>query len=476
MTHSKWALEHKKWVWIIALALCLGGGVLFVKKIFTNRYSNQVGDQAMAAFSGETDYEPEQRVQGVLDIAHWTTPNGARVYFVQSEALPIVDVQVVYDAGAARDRDKNGVAHLTNSLLLEGAKDLDAAQIARQLDRIGAEISTHVYRDMASVSLKSLSKAQYLEPAIETLGKILSEPTFEQEAFEREKNNAIISLKNQAQSPSSIASKTFYQSVFAEQPYANWVLGSKDSLQAITPEDLSAFFKQYYVAQNAVIAIVGALTPSQAYALSDQLSQNWPTGARASDLPPVKPIQGTTLKVDYPSSQTHILMGAPGVKRGDPDYFPLMVGNHILGGNGTVTRLFQAIRNDKGLAYDVHSYFIPMRQKGPFIIGLQTKNERAQEALSELKRTVSHFVAKGPSASELEAAKRNIEGGFALRFESNEAICQNLTVLGFYDLGLDYFNRYTENVSKVELNTIQDAFKRRIDLKAMTTVLVGQGG
>ncbi len=181
---------------------------------------------------------------------------------------------------------------------------------------------------------------------------------------------------------------------------------------------------------------------------------------------------GSTRYIENPASQSHILIGAPGIRRGDPDYFPLFVGNYVLGGGGFVSRLVEEVRQKRGLAYSVYSYFSPLQQRGPFVIGMQTKREQAPEALAVVQKTLRDFLANGPTAQELEAAKQNIAGGFPLRIDSNRKIHEYLAVIGFYHLPLSYLDDFAGNVERVTVADVKSAFARHVDPDKLVTVVV----
>lgn len=408
-------------------------------------------------------------------IQHWQTANGARVYFVASPEIPMVDAQVVFDAGAVRDGNKPGLAGLTNGMLNEGAGDKNADAIAQQFDELGARQGNSADRDTASFSLRTLSDPAQLQPAVDLLALILSKPTFPQDAYSRVQNNALIGLQAQKQSPDEITNQAFFKAVYGTHPYAADPSGTEDSVKALTVEDLKAFYKQYYVSRNAVVAIVGALDRAGAEKLANTLVGSLPEGAAATSLPEVAELgQGSTQRVQHPSTQSHVLMGQPGIRRTDADYFALYVGNHILGGNGLVSRISDEIREKRGLSYSAYSYFMPMRERGPYMLGLQTRTDKADEAVKVLRETLEKFVKDGPTAKELDAAKRNITGGFALRVDSNKKIADYLGLIGFYGLPLDYLDNFISRMNAVTLAQIKDAFKRRVDPAKMVTVIVGK--
>lgn len=413
--------------------------------------------------------------QALPDIQSWKTEKGAKVLFVEAHELPIVDVRIVFDAGSARDGERAGVAGLTNALLDQGAAGMDADAIAGGFEQRGAQLGTGSERDMAWVSLRSLSDGKLLRPSLELFGDVLSRPDFPQADFEREQQRTLIGLEYQKQQPDSIVENAFYHDVYGAHPYAGNPSGTEDSVAALSVKDLKTFYRQYYVARNATVVIVGDVTRKQAEAIAGQLVDALPEGEKAPPLPKVAALnKARTQFIEYPSTQSNVLMGEPGVRRGDPDYFPLYVGNHVLGGSGLVSRISEEIREKRGLSYSAYSYFIPMKRKGPYTLGFQTRNDKRDEALAVLRDTVKKFVKEGPTDKELASSKNNIIGGFPLAVSSNSKITEYLAMIGFYDLPLDYLSTFTDNIKAVTADQIRDAFRRRVDVDDMVTVIVGR--
>jgi len=407
-------------------------------------------------------------------IQHWQTDNGTRVYFVPAPNLPMVDINVVFDAGSARDSEKPGIAMLTNKLLSEGAGGQSADQIAEHFDNLGAKLGNSVDRDMATVSLRSLAESELLQPALDMLALLLAKPDFEAIALERVRQKRLSYLKYQQQSPDAIGEKAFYQAVFSTHPYATLPEGTAESVTTITRDEVKAFHQRYYVTKNALIVIVGALERKEAAKLANTVVSQLPVGKIAPALPPVPALrEAQTIHLEHPSSQTHVLMGQPGMKRGDPDYFTLYVGNYILGGSGLVSQLGKEVREKRGLAYSAYSYFFPQRVAGPFWMNLETRNDQTTEALQVVQDTMRDFVENGPTANQLKAAKQGITGKFPLRIKSNSNIISYLAMIGFYRLPLDYLHTFNDNVEAVTLDMIKDAFKRRLNLDKFVTVTVG---
>jgi len=407
-------------------------------------------------------------------IETWNTTKGARVLFVAAPDLPILDVRLVFDAGSARDGKRSGLASLTATMLTQGTREWDADTVAERIESVGAELSASAGRDMATLSLRTLTAGSALNQALETLAKSLSEPRFGQADFERVRENRLVALRQDEQDPGTVGSKAIYHKVFGDHPYASDPAGAPETVSAIRRKDLVEFYRRYYVAGNAAIAMVGALSQEQARDLAERLTADLDTGEPPPELPPVPELSDPVLeRLSFPSTQTHIFAGQPGMRRLDPDYFPLYVGNYILGGGRFVSLLMDEVRKKRGLSYSVYSYFFPMAEWGPFLMGLQTKNDQAAEAREVLMDTVRRFREQGPTEAELAAAVKHITGGFPLRIASNSKVVGYLEVIGFYGLPLDYLDRFSERVSEVGAEQIRDAFNRRLHPDRFATVIVG---
>ena len=414
-------------------------------------------------------------VYATPEIQSWKTENGARVLFVPATEIPMLDVRIVFDAGSARDDGLSGLAVLTNGLLSEGAAGKTSQQIAEAFESVGAEIEYDAARDMALVGVRSLTESRYLSSAIESLKQVLTQPDFPQDAYQRELNRMKVAVKAREQSPSALAGEAFNKAVFADHPYASPSAGTKQSLEKLTLDDIRAFYKKYYVANNATVAIVGNVERRQAEEIVNALVSALPVGEKATALPAVKPLtEAKKIVIDYPSAQTHIFVGQPGMKRGDDDYFSLYVANHPFGGSGFSSRLVEVLREEHGLAYSVYSYFSPLREKGVFAMGMQTKTEQTSQALSLLDQELKKYVENGPEEQELADSISNITGSFPLNIDSNSKLLEYIAMIGFYDLPMDYLDRFIANVRAVDVNKVNDALTRRVDPEKMVTVVVGK--
>ena len=406
-----------------------------------------------------------------VKIEHWVSPSGTRVYFVESRVLPMLDIQVDFAAGSMFDpQGKSGLAALTRSTLDLGAGKRDESAIAEQLADIGATLGGGADTDRASVALRTLSAKDKRDVALDILRNVLHAPLFDAAIFDREKTRTISGLKEAMTRPDSIAGKAFWAAMYPSHPYGQQA--TPESIAALERDELADFHKRYYTATNASITLVGDISRKEAEQIALSIAAGLPKGEPVT-LPaaPGQP-KGNTVKLPHPASQAHIYIGLPAIERGNADFFPLLVGNYTLGGGGFVSRLMKEVRDKRGYAYSVYSYVAPMKQAGPFQIGLQTKRSQAKDAIKVSREVLDGFLKDGPSAEELTAAKANLTGSFPLRLDSNKKLLDNAAMIGFFGLPLDYLDHYQAKVEAVTADDIKQAFARHVRPADLITVTV----
>lgn len=409
-----------------------------------------------------------------INIQAWKTAKGAKVMFVEAEEVPMLDLRLVFNAGGARDGDKPGLAAMTNGLLNEGTATASVDDIARHFESLGAVIHLGSYRDMAIASLRTLTAPEYREKALPMFYDIVAHPSFPNEAVERVRQQMLLGLESEKQNPQATLSRTFFSTLYTGHPYGVPPNGTEESLKTITQNDLKHFHEQYYVASNVVIAMTGAVDRATAEQIANAIDALLPAGNAA---PQLQTPQGMTAdaekRLPFPSSQTHIVVGGLSVDRRTTDWAPLYVGNEILGGGGFTSRLNQIIRQDNGLAYSVYSTVSPMAQAGPFMMGLQTRNDSADKALGMVKDTFARFITDGPTQKELDDAKKNILGSLPLTTANNSSIVDQLGAMAFYDLPLDYLETLPVKIAAVTVDDVKRAFAEHIASHKQLTLLVG---
>jgi len=419
-----------------------------------------------------------------IPVQQWTQASGARVYLVESPAIAMVDVQLDFDAGTRRvPAGQAGLAGATAALLSKGvaARGTDPALDENALGEawadLGASFGASAGTDRFSFSLRSLTEPELLNQAVQLAARQIAEPAFPAAVWERDRQRMGAQLKESYTRPGSVAAREFSKAVYGGHPYGHEL--TAETLARISVADMRAFHAAYITACNTRVSIVGAVTRAQADAMVTGLLARLPpvncAGAAAlapvGEVPPLE--SARQLRIPFDSAQAHVLMGQPGFKRNDPDFFAITVGNYILGGGGFVSRLTEEVREKRGLSYSVYSGFSPGRHAGAFTVGLQTRPDQAAQATEVARQVIAKFVAEGPSAAELKAAKDNLIGGFPLLIDSNRKLLGNLSNIAWNDLPLDYLDTWTAQIARVSADQIKAAFARKLQPEKMLTVTVG---
>lgn len=456
------------------------------------------------------------------NIESFTTTKGTKVLFVRTTELPIVDIRITFNAGAARDHmldstGKNryqGTASLTAAMLAKGINknpqgniskelladvndnvdddDLTSTQdtsekvsstktnnikteneIAAELENYGLSFSSKAYKDMFVVSMRSLSADKYLQPATELMHDILTKSSFPEDVLKRVKAQAIIGLKQAAERPSSLANKAFFKHLYGKHPYALPSTGTLDTVPNITQNELKLFRDQFLVAKNASIAITGDLTKEQANQLAESITADMIIGQAAPKLPTPKKPKRTHVHVPFNSNQTTIIAGQLGIDRQDPKVYDLTVANDILGGGEFHAKLMHELREKRGLTYGAYSGFSPMQVTGPFTISFSTRNDKAKQALKVTKRTLKNYLINGATPAEITETKNSMVNKFPLGLATNKSINGWLGMMAFYNLPLDYMADYSLNIKTVTPYSVNRAFQDKVSTRNLVIVTVG---
>ncbi len=418
----------------------------------------------------------------ILPIEKLDSFKGSKGYLVQTKTLPMVDIEVSIDAGDRYDpAGKSGLADMAASLMNYGVRGdqglLSEAQIADEIADLGANIGLSVGGERAILRIRSLSRKDLRDRAVKLAAAMLSAPTYDAKILEREKQRTITNLLEAETKPEFVLERRFTKSVYGDYPLGN--TPTVKSVAAVSTNDLLQFHKQFYRSDRMIVSIVGDVDRAQANEIMQTLLQKIPqSGASIAKLPelqrsPVESLAQREIQIPFDSQQAHIAMGMTAVTRSNPDYFPLLVGNYILGGGGFVSRLMAEVREKRGLAYSVFSYFAPGKDTGIFQAGLQTKNDQATMALEVMSSTIAKFIADGPTTSELLAAKSNLVNGYPLRIDNNRKLLDNVSSIAWNDLPLDTMEIWTKQVEAVTLEQVTAAFQKYLAMDRMKIVVLG---
>ena len=418
----------------------------------------------------------------ILPIEKLEPVKGAQAYLVQTKALPMVDIEISIDAGDRYDpAAKSGLATVVGQLMNYGAKSekglLTEAQIADEIADLGANLGVSVSGERAVMRIRTLSRKDLRDRAVQLASAMLSAPTYDAKILAREKQRMTTALLESETKPETVLDRRFRKSVYGNYPLAN--SPTVQSIANISASDLQQFHKQFFRGDRMIVSIVGDVSKAEAAEIVQGLLQRVPqSGPAIAKLPefersPVEPLSQREIVIPFDSQQAHIAMGMTAVTRSNPDYFPLLVGNYVLGGGGFVSRLMSEVREKRGLAYSVFSYFAPGKDAGIFQAGLQTKNDQAALALDVMSSTISQFIANGPTQSELDAAKANLINGYPLRIDNNRKLLDNVSSIAWNNLPLDTMEVWTKQVEAVSLEQVKAAFQKYLAMDRMKIVVLG---
>jgi zinc protease len=417
-------------------------------------------------------------------IEHWQQANGARIYLVRSPSIPMLDVRIDFDAGLRREPAEqvglvSGLAGMFNKGVMAraDAAALDENAISQAWADLGASFGASASADRLSFSLRTLTEPDLLNKAVALAARQLGEPAFPAAVWERERQRIVANLRESYTRPASVASRDFGKAVYGGHPYGREM--TAQTLDRVNVEHMRLFYAAHVSPCRARVSMVGALDRAQADALARALLARLPPVpcSRLLPLPPVAEVpplaKASELRVPFKSTQAHLLIGQPGFKRDDPDFFALVVGNHILGGGGFTSLLTNELREKRGLTYGIYSYFSPGLHAGAFTIGMQTRADQVDQALGVVRQVLGDFVRNGPTEAQLRAAKDNLMGGFPLRLDSNAKLLDNVANIAWYELPLDYLQTWTQQVDRLTVADVRAALGRKLQPDRMLTVVVG---
>jgi zinc protease len=398
--------------------------------------------------------------------------SGAILLVAERPSLPMVVMSITLKTGSASDpAGKEGLANLTAELLMRGTKRHSAQALAQELDFLGASLGVDADYETTTISLTTLTKN--IDQSLTLLAEVLLTPTFPQTELALKRKEIEGSIKSREEQPGWVAQRTFLSTLYPHHPYGQLVEGAPTALEKLTSTDVTAFHRTHYGPNGAIIAFAGDITQAQAATLLQKHLADWKPRARPEVAwPDDTPAVAKRLNVDKKVSQANILLGHPGIARANPDYYAVQLMNYILGMRGTESRLMKRIREELGLVYSISSTFMARKHAGPFLVSLQTKNASATQATEETLQVIRAMIEQGLTPEELNDAKAYFINSFPLRMASNRDVAALLPILEFYDLGLDYPDRYATIIGQVTLEQVQAATKTYLHPKQFLQVIV----
>lgn len=440
--------------------------------------------QPIQAIDNLSSLKNEEKLDfSIPKFQHFTTSNGVPVIFFQSNQLPIVDVDLRFNAGSARDESIKtksfGLASMVANLLTKGTKDLDETAFAEATEQLGIELDSGAYKDQFVINLRSLSDADKLDPALNLLNEVLNEPRFDPQVLERSKAQQVLGLKQMMQNPSYLANITFNKTLYGSHPYAHSSYGSIETIPNITTKDLKRFHDTYLVAQNASLSITGDLSLQQAKQAAEAITKDLPQGKPAPKLPDPTPIKESQwVHVDYDSDQTSVIIGQHGysINANSADLqrsTDFNIGNEILAGSGFNSRLMGKIRKEMGYTYGIYGNMTAMQAKGPYSIKFSTRNEKADEAIEATLETVKDTLQQGVTKEEFKLTQENLINSYPMGFSSNAGINSMLGALNFHKLPDSYITEYVDRINNSDIDSVNSTLQNTLTPEKFIIVTVG---
>jgi zinc protease len=377
-------------------------------------------------------------------------------------------------SGATHDPSgRAGVANLTASLLDEGTARRTSTQIAEEIDFVGGSLSSSASHDYTTVSVRVLKKD--IEKGMDLLSDVLLHPRFDPREVDRVKQLVLGAIDGEKDDPMTLAKRAFDRMIFGDHPYRNPVIGLAETVRTIDSEALRQFHQRYYLPNNAQVTVVGDVTEAAAVSLVDRYFSAWERRPLESDSTPAPVLQmKKEEKIEKGVTQTSVLMGHLGIARKNPDFYPVIVMNYILGGGGFSSRLLSEIRDNQGLVYSASSSFNAQWYPGSFSVSFQTRADNTQAAISAVRLEIDRIRTEGVSETELSEAKAYLIGSFPLRLETTGALAGILSSVGFYELGLTYFHDYPRAIEAVTREDVLRVAKQYLHPDRMALVIVGR--
>ncbi len=408
-----------------------------------------------------------------LDAKREVLDNSLTLLSVERHNLPIVQVVIGIKAGSIFEpEEKAGLANLTASLLTEGTKNRTARQLSEEIEFVGGAVGASADNDYITVSLSVLKKD--LNLGFELLSDIILNPLFPENELNKKRERIKGSLKAQEDDPEFVASREFRKAVFVTHPYGRLIQGTPETLDMINRNDIVNFHSSFYVPNNAIMSVVGDITPEEVKNLLKQYFSEW--HAKESKISPAhfsaEIREKKIILIDKDLTQANIILGHLGISRDNPDYYAISVMNYILGAGGFESRLMQNVREEKGLAYNIYSFFDANKYSGTFQVGVQTKNETANAAIDEILKEIKEIRTTPVSDAELSDAKSFLTGSFPLRLETGARIANFLIAVEYYGLGTDYIDKYPSYINSVTREDVLRVAKKYLDPEDFILVIV----
>lgn len=409
-----------------------------------------------------------------MKIQKVKSPGGLEAWLVEEHSVPLMAMRYAFEGGNSQDpADRAGLANFMTAMMDEGAGDLSAIQFQERMEEIAMRMGFEDSRDAVYGSFETLTR--YRDKAVDLLKLAVNKPRFDADAVDRVRQQLLARLAYEARDPDRVAGIKWSETAFPNHPYGRPANGKPDTLQSITRDDLETYRKRVFAKSNLKIVAVGDVTAAELGKVIDDIFGGLPDKSALVEVPKVSPLKGgafNVVEMDVP--QSVVVFGHSGLARKDKDFMAAFVVNHILGGGSFASRLMEQVREKRGLAYGVYSYLQPYFHSAIFAGSVATKNEAVNQSLDVIKGELKRMAEEGPTAVELENAKKYLTGSYALRFDTNAKIADQLLAIQRDDLGIDYVDRRNAEVEAVTIEDCKRVAKQLLKTDDLIVTIVGK--
>jgi zinc protease len=409
-----------------------------------------------------------------MKIQEVKSPGGIAAWLVEEHSVPLIAMRFAFEGGSVQDPDgKEGLANFVASTLDEGAGDLTSKQFQERMEEIAMRMSFDDARDAFYGSFETLSEKR--DDAVNLLALAVNKPRFDVDAVDRIRGQLLAGLINAARDPDRVASEQWAATVFAGHPYGRPVNGTAESLKKITREDLAAYRSHIFAKDTLRVVVVGDIDAKALGTMLDTVFGGLTAKAKLTPVAQTTAKSTETLKVvDMAVPQSVARFGLPAMPRKDKDFLPAFVLNQIVGGGVMSSRLWEQVREKRGLAYSVYTSMQPLKYASVFAGGVATKNEEIGQSLDVIRTELKRIADDGPTEGELADAKSYLTGSYALRFDTNAKIANQLLWMLQEDLGTSYVDERNAEIDAVTLDQVKAVAKRLFDGHELITTVVGK--
>lgn len=411
-----------------------------------------------------------------VDIQTVTSEGGIKALLVEDHTNPLIAMDFAFQgAGSAQDPEgKAGLANLLSGLLDEGAGDIESAEFQQRLDDLGVSLSFDASRDEFKGSINAIT--EFSGEAFDLAALALSEPRFDEEPVSRIRGQIATGIRASENDPGELASEAFRETLFPNHPYGEPSEGTIESLDAISASDLDRFVDEKFAKDNLIVGVVGDITPERLKTVLDQVFGDLPETAQLNEVADIEPEFGERVAIDLAVPQTTIQFALPGVKRDDPEFFAAYLMNHILGGGSFTSRLYEEIREKRGLAYGAGSWLASYEHAAILGASTATRADAAEESIRIIREELTRMAKDGPTEEELAKAKTYVKGSYAVRnLDSSGAIASTLVGIQLDDLGTDYIDKRQDEIDAVTMDQVKAAAQKLLSAEP-TVITVGPAG